>query len=89
MVYDSDIKKHINYVHVSDFSGLWPDIGGMLSMIETPGANDEARSLMAELERLQCEMVTLARENDVLRSEINFLKQAAEYFYKESLEAKR
>ena len=58
-------------------------------MTEQPSLHEELVHLRSEIGRLTDEISDLAKENDVLRSEINFLKRAAEYFYKESLDARR
>lgn len=63
--------------------------GGIYSMTEQPSLHEELVHLRSEIGRLTDEITGLTKENDVLRSEINFLKRAAEYFYKESLDARR
>ena len=64
-------------------------MGAMLSMMDKSDVSEDVNTLTAEIQRLHAEVEELTRANDVLRSEINFLKRAAEYFYKESLDARR
>lgn len=63
------------------------NIGGMVSMTENTSVIDDVISVGAEIHCLRAEVERLARENEVLLSEINYLKRAAEYFYNESLDA--